>query len=83
VLLAVPLLNSSITLTAHGGPVTWSIAQQSSLLGGISVSPASGTLPAGQSVRVAISANGLAGLVSTLIIHPGDRAVKVIVSVGL
>jgi RNA polymerase sigma factor (sigma-70 family) len=49
-----PLLGSKIALEAIGGPVNWSISQPSSLLGGLSVSPSSGTLAARQRVWVTI-----------------------------
>jgi RNA polymerase sigma factor (sigma-70 family) len=39
-----PLLGSSITLTAEGGPVSWSVSEPASLLGELIVSPSSGTL---------------------------------------
>ena len=82
-LLAAPLLNTTITLTASGGPVTWSIAQRPGLLGSVSVFPTSGNLAAGQSEHVSVSARGLAGLLSTLIVSPGGSTVTVVVSLGL
>ena len=38
-----PLLGGSLTLTASGGPVSWSISEPASLLGKLTVAPASGT----------------------------------------
>jgi hypothetical protein len=77
------LLNTTITLTASGGPVTWSIAQRPGLLGSVSVFPTSGKLAAGQSVHVSVSARALAGLLSTLTVSPGGSTVTVVVSLDL
>lgn len=73
-----PLLGSSITLTAEGGPVSWSISEPASLLGGLTVSPSSGTLAAGQSTTVSISVSGLASLDTTLTVNPGNHPVTVL-----
>ena len=78
-----PLLGSSITLTAEGGPVSWSISEPASLLGGLIVSPSSGTLAAGQSTTVSISVSGLASLDTTLTVNPGGHPVTVVLGVGL
>jgi RNA polymerase sigma factor (sigma-70 family) len=73
-----PLLGSSITLTAEGGPVSWSISEPASLLGELIVSPSSGTLEAGQSTTVSISVSGLASLDTTLTVNPGSHPVTVV-----
>ncbi|MGH3213063.1 MAG: sigma-70 family RNA polymerase sigma factor [Trebonia sp.] len=78
-----PLLGSSITLTAEGGPVSWSVAKPASLLGELIVSPSSGTLAAGQSTTVSISVSGLASLDTTLTVNPGGHPVTVLLGVGL
>ena len=78
-----PLLGSSLTLTADGGPVSWSISEPGSLLGKLVVSPSAGTLAAGQSVHVSITVNGLASLDTTLTVNPGGHAVTVLLGVGL
>ena len=78
-----PLLGSSITLTAEGGPVSWSVSEPASLLGELIVSPSSGTLAAGQSVTVSISVSGLASLDTTLTVNPGGHPVTVVLGVGL
>ena len=38
-----PLLGGSLTLTASGGPVAWTITEPASLIGELTVLPASGT----------------------------------------
>jgi RNA polymerase sigma factor (sigma-70 family) len=78
-----PLLGSTLTLTAENGPVSWSISEPGSLLGELNVSPASGTLAAGQSVQVPISVSGLASLDTTLTVNPGGQAVTVVLGLGL
>jgi len=77
-----PLLGASLTLTASGGPVSWSISGPSSLLGSVTVSPASGTLAAGSSVTVTITSAALASVDSQLTVEPGDHVVTVLIGVG-
>lgn len=77
-----PLLGSSLTLTAEGGPVSWSISEPGSLVGKLIVSPSSGTLAAGQTGTVSISVSGLASLDTTLIVNPGGHPVTVVLGVG-
>ena len=77
-----PLLGGSLTLTASGGPVSWSISEPFSLLGELTVSPASGTLSAGSSVTVTISVRGLASVDSQLTVSPGGQLVTVVLGLG-
>jgi RNA polymerase sigma factor (sigma-70 family) len=76
--LLTPLLGSTFTITASGGPVSWTIAEPSSLLGKVALSQSSGTLAAGQSVTVYISTS-LASLDSHITVSPGGEQVAVIV----
>jgi RNA polymerase sigma factor (sigma-70 family) len=78
-----PLTGASLTLTASGGPVTWSITEPSSLIGKVRVSPSSGTLASGQSVTVTFSVSSLASVDSQLIVNPGGIAVTVVLGVGI
>ena len=75
--------SATLTLTASGGPVTWSITEPSSLLGTLSVSPSSGRLASGQRTTVTVSASGLAAVDSTLTVNPGGQNVTVVLSLGL
>jgi hypothetical protein len=60
------LSGASLTLTASGGPVTWSITESSGLIGTLSVAPSSGRLLAGQSQTVSVNVSGgLLGLASS------------------
>jgi RNA polymerase sigma factor (sigma-70 family) len=57
------LSGASFTLTASGGPVSWSVTESSGLIGKLSVAPTSGRLQAGQSTTVSVSvSSGLLGL---------------------
>jgi RNA polymerase sigma factor (sigma-70 family) len=73
----------TITLTASGGPVPWSIATPSSLIGTLTVSPSSGTLAAGQSVTVTVSVTSLIAVDSRLIVNPGGISVTIVVGLGV
>jgi RNA polymerase sigma factor (sigma-70 family) len=77
-----PIGGSTLTLTASGGPVSWSISEPSSLLGSLTVSPSAGTLAAGDSVTVRISVTGLASLDTTLTVDPGGQTVAVVLGLG-
>jgi hypothetical protein len=81
VLLA-PLLGGSLTLTARGGPVSWSISEPASLLGELVVSPLSGTLSAGASVTVKITVGALVSLDTQLKVRPGGQPVTVLLGLG-
>jgi RNA polymerase sigma factor (sigma-70 family) len=77
-----PLLGGSLTLTASGGPVSWSISEPASLLGELIVATASGTLSAGSSVTVAVTVSGLVSLDTQLTVQPGGQAVTVVLGLG-
>jgi RNA polymerase sigma factor (sigma-70 family) len=77
-----PLLGGSLTLTASGGPVSWSVTAPASLLGELTVSPASGTLSAGGTATVTITVAGLLSLDSQLTVEPGGQAVTVVLGLG-
>jgi RNA polymerase sigma factor (sigma-70 family) len=72
----------SITLTADGGPVAWSISEPAGLTGSVNVTPSSGTLAAGQSVTVTITASGLASAGERLTVNPGGQTVTVVLGLG-
>jgi RNA polymerase sigma factor (sigma-70 family) len=78
-----PVTGGSMTLTASGGPVTWSISEPSSLIGKLTVAPSAGTLASGQSVTVTLSVSGLASVDSQLTVNPGGITVTVLLGVGL
>jgi RNA polymerase sigma factor (sigma-70 family) len=73
------LVGGTLTLTANGGPVTWSIAEPTSLLGLLTVTPSSGTLAAGQSVTVHLSVSLLSALTTTLTVSPGNQIVNLLI----
>jgi RNA polymerase sigma factor (sigma-70 family) len=80
--LLTPLLGGSLTLTASGGPVSWSISEPASLLGELIVAPESGTLSAGSSVTVSVTVSGLVSLDTQLTVQPGGQAVTVVLGLG-
>jgi RNA polymerase sigma factor (sigma-70 family) len=71
--------SGTFTLTASGGPVSYSISVPSSANGGLTVSPSSGTLKAGQTVTVTVSqaGNGPPNFTTTLTVNPGGIQVTV------
>jgi hypothetical protein len=73
---------STVTLTAKGGPVNWSVSVPSAAAGQIGVSPSSGTLSAGQSTTISVSAVNANSFKTTLTIGPGGHQVTVTVGLG-
>ena len=72
-----PLLGGSFTITAHGGPVSWSVAEPSSLIGSVSLSQASGTVSPGSPVTVTVTTS-LASLNSHITVYPGGEQVAIL-----
>jgi RNA polymerase sigma factor (sigma-70 family) len=90
------LNGGTLTLKASLGPVNWSIAESSGLIGHLTVSPTAGTLASGQSARVSLGVSGglLGGLEAaaldggvcadcTLTVNPGDIVVTVILDISV
>jgi RNA polymerase sigma factor (sigma-70 family) len=77
-----PLLGGSLTLTASGGPVAWSVSEPATLLGDVTVSPSSGTLDAGDSVTLTITVTGLLSLDSQLTVEPGGQLVTIVLGLA-
>ena len=78
-----PLLGGSITISASGGPVNWSVSESGSLIGKLTIAPSSGTLASGQSTSVSVTASGLASLDSQITVNPGGHQVTVLLGVNL
>jgi RNA polymerase sigma factor (sigma-70 family) len=74
---------AKFTLTARGGPVSYSITPGSSLAGSLSVTPSSGSLASGASVTVTVTSTSLVALNGQLTVNPGDQTITVILSVSL
>jgi hypothetical protein len=98
VLTVLALSGSTVTLTASGGPVSWSISESAGLVGQLTVAPGSGRLLAGQSATVSVRVNGgvpgLAARAGTgiaaevcvgcqLIVNPGGITVTVVIQVDV
>jgi len=77
-----PLLGGTLTLTASGRPVTWSISEPSALLGSLNVTPSSGIVYPGSPVTVTLTVSGLASLDSMLTVTPGQQVVTVLLGLG-
>jgi DNA-directed RNA polymerase specialized sigma24 family protein len=69
----------TFTLTAKGGPVSYTISGPS----GLSVSPASGSLASGASVTITVTSATLVTLNDQLTINPGGYAVTVVLNISL
>jgi RNA polymerase sigma factor (sigma-70 family) len=78
-----PLLGSTITLTATGGSVTWSVSEPASIIGTVAVYPSSGSLAAGHSTRLTITVRSLLSLDTSLDFYPGGIPVHVVLGLGL
>jgi hypothetical protein len=93
-----PLLGATLTLTASGGPVTWSITESAGLIGELSVAPSSGRLLAGQSATVTLGVSSAAAVLlpqaalgnaaavcvgCQLTVNPGGIKVLVVIDVGV
>jgi hypothetical protein len=70
------------TITAQGGPVSYSITPGSSLAGSMTVSPSAGSLAAGASVTVTVTSTSLVAVDGTLTVNPGGQTIAVVLSVS-
>src|SRR5580693_1608539 len=92
------LNGGTLTLKASFGSVNWSIAESSSLVGRVTVSPTAGTLASGQSTTVSLSAGSLLGglreaaladggggacAACTLAVNPGNITVTVVLEISV
>jgi hypothetical protein len=92
------LNGGTVTLKASFGSVNWSIAESSSLVGQVTVSPTAGTLASGQSTTVSLSADSLLGglreaalagggggacAACTLTVNPGNITVTVVLEISV
>jgi RNA polymerase sigma factor (sigma-70 family) len=75
--------SATLTLTASGGPVTWSITPSQGLVGALTVAPSSGTLADGASTTVTVSASDLLTVGGQVTVEPGGITVTVVLSVNL
>jgi RNA polymerase sigma factor (sigma-70 family) len=74
----------TFTLTATGGPVSdYSITVGPTLAGRVTVSPSSGSLASGASVRITVTSTSLVALDGHLTVNPGGETITVVLSIGL
>ena len=76
----VPPASGSITLTASGGDVNWSISEPPGLEKKVVVAPMSGTLAAGQSTTVSVTVQGAGKPRVHLTFSPSGAIVTVVIS---
>ena len=69
----------TFTLTARGGPVSYTIAAAA----GLTISPASGSLAAGASTTITVTSSSLISLDEQLTVNPGGYTVTVVLNVSL
>lgn len=73
----------TLTLTAQNGPISpYTVTVASTLIGGLTVSPSTGSLASGQSVKITVTST-LLSVNSTLTVNPGAHSVTVLLGVGL
>jgi RNA polymerase sigma factor (sigma-70 family) len=73
----------TLTLTAQNGPISqYTVTVASSLIGGLTASPSTGSLASGQSVRITVTST-LLSVNSQLTVNPGAHSVTVLLGVGL
>ncbi|HEY2521803.1 MAG TPA: sigma-70 family RNA polymerase sigma factor [Streptosporangiaceae bacterium] len=74
----------TLTLSAGGTPVThYAISIPSSLLGHLTVSPATGSIPAHGRQQVAVILKGLLSVDTTITVNPGGHQVSVLLGVHI
>jgi RNA polymerase sigma factor (sigma-70 family) len=74
---------AKFTLTAHGGPVRYSVTPGGALAGSMTVTPSAGTLAAGASVTITVTSTSRVALDGQLTVSPGGRTIAVVLSVSL
>jgi hypothetical protein len=74
-----PPTAGTITLSASGGPVTWSVREPPGLAKKVIVSPMSGTLAAGATTTVSVTVTGPGKPHVHLVFSPGGTTVTVVV----
>ena len=75
-----PPATGTITLSASGGPVDWSVSEPPGLAKKVVVSPMSGTLAEDATTTVSVAADGKGKMHVHLVFSPGGTTVTVVVS---
>ena len=73
-----PVASSAFTITAHEGPVQWSLRGPASLAGAITASQSVGTLAPGQSVTVTLNEASVLTEGTQLTVSPGGEVITII-----
>jgi len=74
-----PPATGTITLSASGGPVAWTVSEPPGLAKKVVVSPMSGTLAAGATGTVSVTVQGPGKPHVHLVFSPGGATVLVVV----
>lgn len=74
---------AKFTLTAQGGPVSYSVTPGGALAGSMTVTPSAGTLAAGASVTITVTSTSLVALDGQLTVNPGGHTIAVVLSISL
>jgi hypothetical protein len=69
--------SGSFTLTASGGPVSYTITVPAQYAAQLAVSPSGGSLASGASVTITVTWQSTAALQTTLSVGPGGQAVAI------
>jgi hypothetical protein len=72
-----PPSSGTITLTASGGPVSWTVSEPPGMEKKVAVAPMSGTLPAGGTATITVTLAGSGKPTVHLTFSPGGAAVTV------
>lgn len=75
----VPPAAGTISLTASGGPVNWSVWEPPGLTEKVTVSPTSGTLTAGATATVSVTVTGHGKMHVHLVFSPGGTTATVVI----
>jgi hypothetical protein len=82
-LIPLPGSFATLTLTALNRTVNWSITLSADLIGGVAVSPSSGTLAPGESTTVTVTVGDLLTSGGQLTVEPGGITVTVLLGADL
>jgi RNA polymerase sigma factor (sigma-70 family) len=73
----------TLTLTAQNGPISqYTVTVSSTVIGGLTVSPSTGSLASGQSAKITVTST-LLSVDTQLTVNPGAHSVTVLLGVGV
>jgi hypothetical protein len=73
----------TLTLTAQNGPISqYTVTVSSTVIGGLTVSPSTGSLASGQSAKITVTST-LLSVDTQITVNPGAHSVTVLLGVGV